>query len=86
MRPPAVFSYSDTKYGAKDVVPVVVFHDMDKETQMRLFFEINENQKAVSKRLRVSHEGDMLWDSDDYNERRTALRWITSDAKLGCGI
>lgn len=69
-----LYGYSDTRYGSKDVIPVVAFYDMDKETQMRLFFEINENQKAVSKRLRVSLEGDMLWDSEDYNERRTALR------------
>lgn len=36
--------------------------------------DINENQKSVPKTLRVTLNADMLWDSDDYNERRQALR------------
>jgi DNA sulfur modification protein DndB len=36
--------------------------------------DINENQKAVPKTLRVTLNADMLWDSDDFNERHQALR------------
>lgn len=39
-----------------------------------MFMDINENQKAVPKTLRVTLNADMLWDSSDYNERRQALR------------
>lgn len=36
--------------------------------------DINENQKAVPKSLRVTLNADMLWESKDPNERRQALR------------
>ena len=36
--------------------------------------DINENQKSVDKSLRVVLNADTLWESDDYNERRQALR------------
>jgi len=36
--------------------------------------DINENQKAVPKSLRVTLNADMLWDSKDFSEQRQALR------------
>ena len=36
--------------------------------------DINENQKAVDKNLRVILNADLLWDSHNYNEQRQALR------------
>lgn len=69
-----LYGYSDSQYAMTNSIPVVAFVDLDRQEQIKLFMDINENQKAVPKTLRVTLNSDMLWDSDDYNERRLALR------------
>ena len=69
-----LYGYSDSKYSTSNSIPVVAFVDLDRQEQIKLFMDINENQKAVPKSLRVTLNADMLWDSNDYNERRQALR------------
>lgn len=69
-----LYGYSDSDYAKTNSVPVVAFVDLDRQEQIKLFMDINENQKAVPKTLRVTLNADMLWDSEDYNERRQALR------------
>jgi len=69
-----LYGYSDSDYATTDSIPVVAFVDLDRQEQIKLFMDINENQKAVPKTLRVTLNADMLWDSADYNERRQALR------------
>ena len=69
-----LYGYSDSKYAKINSVPVVAFENMDQKEQVKLFMEINENQKAVSKNLRNTLNADLLWVSDDPNERREALR------------
>ena len=69
-----LYGYSDSDYATTDSIPVVAFIDLDRQEQIKLFMNINENQKAVPKTLRVTLNADMLWDSLDYNERRQALR------------
>ncbi len=69
-----LYGYSDSEYAVSNSIPVVAFVDLDRQEQIKLFMDINENQKAVPKTLRVTLNADMLWESDDYNERRQALR------------
>lgn len=69
-----LYAYSDSKYATSNSIPVVAFVDLDRQEQIKLFMDINENQKVVPKTLRVTLNADMLWDSPDYNERRQALR------------
>lgn len=69
-----LYGYSGSKYAEKNTVPVVAFVDLDRAEQIKLFMDINENQKAVPKSLRVTLNADMLWDSDDLGEQRQALR------------
>lgn len=69
-----LYGYSDTDYARTNTVPVVAFVDLDRSEQLKLFMDINENQKAVSKTLRVTLNSDMLWDAPDFNDRREALR------------
>lgn len=69
-----LYGYSDSKYASTNTVPVVAFVDLDRTEQIKLFMDINENQKAVPKSLRVTLNADMLWESKDPNERRQALR------------
>lgn len=69
-----LYGYSDSEYAYKNSIPVVAFVDLGREEQIKIFMDINENQKAVPKTLRVTLNADMLWASDNYNERRQALR------------
>lgn len=69
-----LYGYSDSDYASTNSIPVVAFVDLDRQEQIKLFMDINENQKAVPKNLRVILNSDMLWDSPDYNLRRQALR------------
>lgn len=69
-----LYGYSDSKYASNNSIPVVAFENLDQQEQMKIFMDINENQKSVDKSLRVVLNADTLWDSDDFNERRQALR------------
>ena len=69
-----LYGYSDSTYATTNSIPVVAFVDLNRQEQIKLFMDINENQKAVSKTLRVTLNADMLWDSPEFAERRQALR------------
>lgn len=75
-----LYGYTDTKYAETNTIPVVAFENLDKEEQIRLFMEINENQKAVPKNLRNTLSADLLWTSDSYADRRKALRLRAAEA------
>lgn len=69
-----LYGYSGSKYAKSNSIPVVAFVDLDRTEQIKLFMDINENQKAVDKNLRVILNADLLWDSSSFNEQRQALR------------
>ena len=69
-----LYGYSETQYAGKDCIPVVAFVDLDRQDQLKLFMDINENQKAVPKKLRVTLNKDMYWESASLNDQRIALR------------
>lgn len=69
-----LYGYSDSVYASTNTIPVVAFVDLERSEQIKLFMDINENQKAVPKSLRVTLNADMLWESNDYSEQRQALR------------
>lgn len=69
-----LYGYSDSPYSTKNSIPVVAFENLDQKEQVKLFMEINENQKAVSKNLRNTLNADMLWVSPKESDRRDALR------------
>jgi len=69
-----LYGYSDSLYAATNTIPVVAFVDLERSEQIKLFMDINENQKAVPKSLRVTLNADMLWESSDLSEQRQALR------------
>ena len=68
-----LYGYSGSKWGNKNTIPVVAFVNLDKFEQIKLFMDINENQKAVPKNLRNTLDSDLLWNAEDYNARRKAL-------------
>lgn len=69
-----LYGYSDSMYASCNTIPVVAFVDLERTEQIKLFMDINENQKAVPKSLRVTLNADMLWESTDFGEQRQALR------------
>ena len=69
-----VYGYSNSKYKNVHTIPVVAFQNMSNEDQLRIFMEINENQKAVSKKLRIDLEEDLFWKSERLDSRMKALR------------
>lgn len=69
-----LYGYSDSMYASSNTIPVVAFVDLERTEQIKLFMDINENQKAVPKSLRVTLNADMLWESADFGEQRQALR------------
>ena len=69
-----LYGYSDSPYSSSNTIPVVAFENLDQTEQVKLFMQINENQKAVSKNLRNTLNADMLWVSPKESERRDALK------------
>ena len=69
-----LYGYADSDRASTDSVPVVAFVNLPKREQVRLFMQINENQKAVPKNLRNTLNADLLWDSEDLREQNRALK------------
>lgn len=68
-----LYGYSGTEYAQKNTIPVVAFVDLDKADQVKMFMDINENQKKVSKALRNILTVDLLMDSKILEQRQRAL-------------
>ena len=68
-----LYGYSDSNFSTSNSIPVVAFVNLDKSEQVKMFMDINENQKAVSKSLRNTLNIDMWWNSQKMYERNTAL-------------
>lgn len=69
-----LYGYANSQYKSTNTIPVVALVDLERSEQIRLFMQINENQKTVSKDLRITLEGDLLWDSDNKLEQMKALK------------
>jgi DGQHR domain len=68
-----LYGYAESRFKSNHAIPVVAFIDLKKEDQVRLFMEINENQKSVSKELRNALDIDIYWNSENPEEQRKAL-------------
>ena len=55
-------------------IPVVAFENLNKTTQVKLFMEMNENQKAVPKELRLTLLKDLLPTDPRISQRMYGLR------------
>ena len=60
-----LYGYSDSKYAENNSIPVVAFENLNKNTQLKLFMDINLNQKSVPKALRDILEIDVYKDSNN---------------------
>lgn len=71
-----LYGYSNLNFSESNSIPVVAFENLNRKEQIKLFMDINENQKSVSKNLRNTLNSDLLWESDSLNERKTALKLV----------
>jgi DNA sulfur modification protein DndB len=69
-----LYGYSESEYAENNTIPVVAFVDLDRNDQLRLFMEINENQKAVSKNLKHTLDADLKWDSKNLKDRAEGIK------------
>lgn len=69
-----LYGYVNSAFRKTNSIPVVAFVNLDRNQQIKLFMQINENQKAVPKNLRNTLNADLLWDSEDLNESVKALK------------
>ncbi len=69
-----VYGYANSKYKDEHTIPVVAFQNMSSEEQLKIFMEINENQKSVSPSLRLDLEEDLYWKAERLDSRMKALR------------
>ena len=44
-----LYGYADSSRASTDLIPVVLFTNLETSDQVRLFMQINENQQAVPK-------------------------------------
>lgn len=68
-----LYGYSDSEYSDNNSIPVIAFENLDKKTQLKLFMDINLNQKAVPKALRNILEIDVYYNSDNPSLAQGAL-------------
>jgi DNA sulfur modification protein DndB len=69
-----VYGYAGSKYKDINTIPCVAFLGLEPDEQLRIFMDINENQKAVSPSLRLDLEEDLNWNSPRIDSRLKALR------------
>ncbi|MBK8920253.1 MAG: DGQHR domain-containing protein [Saprospirales bacterium] len=77
-----LYGYANSEYRNTNSIPVVAFINLERKEQVRLFMQINENQKAVPKNLRNTLNSDLLWNSENLNDRIKALK-LTIAQELG---
>lgn len=69
-----LYGYANSEYKRKNSIPVVAFVNLARKEQVRLFMQINENQRAVPKNLRNTLNSDLLWNSENLNDQVKALK------------
>jgi DNA sulfur modification protein DndB len=77
-----LYGYAETDFAEKHTIPVIAFVNLDQAEQVKMFMDINENQKSVPKILRNTLIKDLYLESKDKNEVRVALSLIVAD-RLG---
>lgn len=68
-----LYGYASSRFQSTNTIPVVAFLNLSREEQIKVFMQINENQKAVSKDLRNTLNADLLWTSDSFIDQIKAL-------------
>jgi len=68
-----VYGYTGIEFDTRQSIPVVAFSNLESMQQLKIFMEINENQKKVSADLRNDLVQDLYWDAKYPSLRMEAL-------------
>lgn len=68
-----IYGYADTSKLNDHTIPVVAFEKLSSTDQLEMFLNINQNQKAISKSLKITLQQDVYWNSSDLKSRMQAL-------------
>lgn len=68
-----VFGHSLSEFNESEVLAVILLKGIDTSEQLKLFMEVNHEQKKVSAKLRLDLEEDLYWESKYPSKRMTAL-------------
>lgn len=69
-----LYGYSGTKYEDSNYIPVVAFPNLEKEEQLEMFMQINQNQKQIPTVLKDTLQADMLYVSNDYGSVELSIK------------
>lgn len=69
-----LLAYAGSEYANKHAIPVVAFENLDSDMQIKLFMQINQNQKQVDKNLRNTLNAKILDESDILADRIRGMR------------
>ncbi|MBL0020664.1 MAG: hypothetical protein IPP17_30585 [Bacteroidetes bacterium] len=69
-----LFGYSNSQYKSTNTIPVVALVNLGRSEQVKIFMQINENQKSVGKDLQNTLNAEILWSSDKLQEKLIALK------------
>ena len=68
-----VFGHSLSHYNESESLAVILLKGVDTSEQLKLFMEVNHEQKKVNAKLRLDLEEDLNWESKYPSKRMTAL-------------
>ncbi|MCS4594806.1 DGQHR domain-containing protein [Brevibacterium sediminis] len=69
-----LYGFANSERAETELIPVTAFVDLPGEDQLDLFMQINENQQAVPKNLRLTLKADLEWTSSDKKSQAQALK------------
>lgn len=69
-----LYGYGNTKWKSKNTIPVVAFVNLPEREQTKVFIDINNKQKSVSKNLLMTLMGEFNWGSDNADEALAAIK------------
>lgn len=75
-----LLAYAGSEYSTKHTIPIVAFENLDSDMQIKLFMQINQNQKQVDKNLRNTLNAKILYDSDILADRIRGMRLRIAEA------
>lgn len=75
-----LLAYAGSDYASSHTIPIVAFVNLDSDTQIKLFMQINQNQKPVDKTLRNTLNSKILFESDLLSDRIRGMRLRIAEA------
>ena len=69
-----LYGYANTDEIFDATIPVVAFENLTSDEQLGMFMDINENQKKIAPRLKLTLQEDINWNSTNTLSKMKALR------------